>query len=83
MTPPNNPARTAGRKLKKTARPVRTGLPVVMRTYQGIANWATALPVKEIASATNRAVSGRRFNLSAGSFPEVANRNIRRSLTIA
>jgi len=29
---------TIGRKLKKTARPVRAALPVVVRTYQGIAS---------------------------------------------
>ena len=50
-TPPKNAAITAGRKLKKTARPVSVALPVVVRTYQGIASCATALPASEIVSA--------------------------------
>ncbi|MBA2424559.1 MAG: hypothetical protein H0W35_06595 [Actinobacteria bacterium] len=52
MTPPKNAARTAGRKLKKTASPVSAGLLVVTSTYQGIASCATALPTSEIESAT-------------------------------
>ena len=52
MTPPKNPARTAGRKLKKTASPVSAGLPVVTSTNHGTASRATAFPTSEIASAT-------------------------------
>jgi hypothetical protein len=37
--------------LKKTARPVRVALPVVIRTYQGMASCATAFPASEIVSA--------------------------------
>jgi hypothetical protein len=55
MTPPKNPASTTGRKLKKTARPVSVGLPVVTRTNHGIASCATTLPTREIESATRRA----------------------------
>ncbi len=51
MTPPKNAARTSGRKLKKTASAVSVALPVVVRTNQGIASCATALPASETASA--------------------------------
>lgn len=50
-TPPKNAARTIGRKLKKTARPVSVALPVVVSTNHGIATYATALPASEIVSA--------------------------------
>jgi hypothetical protein len=52
MTPPKTPAMTTGRKLKKTASPVRLALPVVVSTNQGIASCATTLPTSEIESAT-------------------------------
>jgi hypothetical protein len=38
ITPPKNRARTMGRKLKKTASAVSEALPVVVRTYQGMAS---------------------------------------------
>jgi hypothetical protein len=50
-TPPKNAASTIGRKLKKTTRAVSVALPVVVRTYHGIAICATALPESEIVSA--------------------------------
>jgi len=52
MTPPKIPARTMGRKLKKTASPVSAALPVVTRTNHGIASCATTFPTSEIESAT-------------------------------
>jgi len=51
ITPPKSPARTIGRKLKKTARPVRAALPVVVSTNHGIAICAAWFPESEIASA--------------------------------
>ena len=50
-TPPRKAESTIGRKLKKTARPVSAGLPVVVSTNHGMANCATAFPETEIASA--------------------------------
>ena len=61
MTPPKNAERTIGRKLKNTERPVSAALPVVTRTYQGIASCATAFPESEIASAVYTAYSGVRL----------------------
>ena len=61
MTPPKNAERTIGRKLKNTERPVSAALPVVTRTYQGIASCATAYPESEIASAAYTAYSGVRL----------------------
>ena len=52
ITPPRNPARTTGRKLKNTASAVSHALPVVVRTNHGIASCATAFPASEIESAT-------------------------------
>ena len=52
MTPPKNAAMTIGRKLKNTTRAVSVALPVVVRTNHGIASCATALPGREIESAT-------------------------------
>jgi hypothetical protein len=61
-TPPKKAASTIGRKLKKTASAVSVALPVVVSTYHGMAICATALPAREIVSATYSACRGVRLD---------------------
>ena len=60
IPPPKNVASTVGANVSAATTPVSVALPVVSRTYHGIATNPIAFPLSESASATSSATSGRR-----------------------